>query len=86
MKDRLEHTQRTQRQLVFVRGVAQVSGCKAHEFLLVAANAIAYLIPCHRVLRATGALGGYRWGESRKRALLALERRPAVNIGSKIAC
>jgi AraC family transcriptional regulator of adaptative response/methylated-DNA-[protein]-cysteine methyltransferase len=39
----------------------------------VAANAIAYLIPCHRVLRSTGALGGYRWGEIRKQALLALE-------------
>ena len=40
----------------------------------VGANALAFLIPCHRVLRATGALGGYRWGEARKRALLALEQ------------
>jgi AraC family transcriptional regulator of adaptative response/methylated-DNA-[protein]-cysteine methyltransferase len=40
----------------------------------IAANAVAYLIPCHRVLRSTGALGGYRWGEPRKRALLLLER------------
>jgi AraC family transcriptional regulator of adaptative response/methylated-DNA-[protein]-cysteine methyltransferase len=36
-------------------------------------NPVALLIPCHRVIAATGALGGYRWGESRKRALLALE-------------
>lgn len=36
-------------------------------------NPIALLIPCHRVITATGALGGYRWGESRKRVLLALE-------------
>jgi AraC family transcriptional regulator of adaptative response/methylated-DNA-[protein]-cysteine methyltransferase len=36
-------------------------------------NPIGVLIPCHRVLRSTGAFGGYRWGEARKRALLAWE-------------
>jgi AraC family transcriptional regulator of adaptative response/methylated-DNA-[protein]-cysteine methyltransferase len=36
-------------------------------------NPIAVLIPCHRVLRATGAFGGYRWGIPRKAALLAVE-------------
>jgi AraC family transcriptional regulator of adaptative response/methylated-DNA-[protein]-cysteine methyltransferase len=39
----------------------------------VATNAVAVLIPCHRVLRETGAFGGYRWGTARKRALLARE-------------
>ncbi|TPW21745.1 MAG: ADA regulatory protein [Elusimicrobia bacterium] len=34
---------------------------------------VAFLIPCHRVLRSTGALGGYRWGTARKRAILAWE-------------
>jgi AraC family transcriptional regulator, regulatory protein of adaptative response / methylated-DNA-[protein]-cysteine methyltransferase len=29
------------------------------------------LIPCHNVLRRDGALGGYHWGEDRKRAILA---------------
>lgn len=36
-------------------------------------NPIALLIPCHRVLASNGALTGYHWGESRKRAILALE-------------
>ncbi len=39
-----------------------------------AANALAVAIPCHRVVSATGALAGYRWGVARKRALLARER------------
>jgi AraC family transcriptional regulator of adaptative response/methylated-DNA-[protein]-cysteine methyltransferase len=39
-----------------------------------AANRIAVLIPCHRVLRGNGDLGGYRWGLERKRALLDHER------------
>lgn len=39
----------------------------------VGANQIAWLIPCHHVLRKGGALGGYRWGEARKRAMLAWE-------------
>ena len=39
----------------------------------VGRNAISYLIPCHRVIRNTGALGGYRWGLTRKKAILAWE-------------
>jgi len=39
----------------------------------IAANPIGFLIPCHRVLRSTGALSGYRWGSKRKLALLAWE-------------
>lgn len=40
----------------------------------VARNPISVMIPCHRVLRSTGALGGYRWGTARKRALLEWEQ------------
>ena len=40
----------------------------------VGRNPISWLIPCHRVLRSTGALGGYAWGTDRKRVMLALER------------
>src|SRR5882762_2172595 len=39
-----------------------------------AANPAALVIPCHRVVRADGGLGGYRWGVARKRALLEQER------------
>jgi len=40
-----------------------------------AANNIAVLIPCHRVLRGDGKLGGYRWGIDRKKQLLATEQK-----------
>jgi AraC family transcriptional regulator of adaptative response/methylated-DNA-[protein]-cysteine methyltransferase len=39
----------------------------------VGANPVALLIPCHRVIRASGVLGGYRWGEGRKRLLVTAE-------------
>jgi AraC family transcriptional regulator of adaptative response/methylated-DNA-[protein]-cysteine methyltransferase len=39
-----------------------------------AANRVAVLVPCHRVVPAAGGAGGYRWGAERKRALLASER------------
>ncbi|MDP2285691.1 MAG: methylated-DNA--[protein]-cysteine S-methyltransferase, partial [Pseudohongiella sp.] len=35
----------------------------------IAANPVALLIPCHRVIRKSGALGGYRWGEQRKQVI-----------------
>jgi len=40
-----------------------------------AANVLAVVVPCHRVVRSDGALAGYRWGRERKRALLAGEAK-----------
>jgi AraC family transcriptional regulator, regulatory protein of adaptative response / methylated-DNA-[protein]-cysteine methyltransferase len=37
------------------------------------ANPVSILIPCHRAIRASGHLGGYRWGLDRKRKLLQME-------------
>jgi len=44
-----------------------------------ATNPVAVAIPCHRVVREDGALGGYRWGIQRKRKLLALEKKGSVS-------
>jgi len=41
----------------------------------IANNAVAVLVPCHRVIKKDGSISGYRWGFKRKRALLARERR-----------
>ena len=38
-----------------------------------ATNPVSLVIPCHRVIRSDGGLGGYRWGISRKKALIDLE-------------
>lgn len=43
-----------------------------------ASNRVAMVIPCHRVIRGTGELGGYKWGLDRKRTLLDAERAAAV--------
>lgn len=40
----------------------------------VAANAVAMLIPCHRVIRESGVVGHFRWGTERKLAMLGWER------------
>lgn len=50
-----------------VRAVASANG----------RNNIGVLIPCHRILRGDGSLGGYRWGLERKRALIEQERKNA---------
>ncbi|HEX6973645.1 MAG TPA: methylated-DNA--[protein]-cysteine S-methyltransferase, partial [Vicinamibacterales bacterium] len=46
----------------------------------IAANPVAWLVPCHRVIRSSGVLGQYRWGPERKAALIGWEaaRRAAA--------
>lgn len=51
----------------FPRAVRAVAGA-------CAANHVAVLVPCHRVVRTDGTLGGYKWGIERKCALLDWER------------
>ncbi len=50
-----------------------------------AANPVALVVPCHRVVRADGQEGGYRWGAERKAAILAHERegRGEVRTGRR---
>ena len=58
------------------RSVAEGIGRPAAARAVAAAcarNPLALVIPCHRVIRGTGELAGYRWGLTRKRALLELE-------------
>ena len=45
-----------------------------------ATNPAAIVVPCHRVVRTDGTLGGYRWGLERKQSLLDRERRAAKRV------
>lgn len=44
----------------------------------IGSNAIAILVPCHRVVKKDGSISGYRWGVRRKRALLEREQQAAA--------
>jgi len=46
----------------------------------VGRNPISFVVPCHRVLRSDGSLGGYHWGLTRKRALIGWERGRLAGI------
>lgn len=54
---------------------ASVGDAKASRAVgtAVGSNPVAYLIPCHRVIRASGELGGYAWGIDRKKVMLRRE-------------
>ena len=39
----------------------------------IGSNPVAFLIPCHRVIQASGTIGGYMWGSTRKRAIIGWE-------------
>jgi AraC family transcriptional regulator, regulatory protein of adaptative response / methylated-DNA-[protein]-cysteine methyltransferase len=47
-------------------------------------NHIAWLIPCHRVIRKTGVIGNYKWGTTRKKAMIAFESCKSENVYSEI--
>ena len=46
-----------------------------------AANTLALVVPCHRVVKKDGGIAGYRWGHKRKRALIERERMAAAQPG-----
>ncbi|MBK1438970.1 methylated-DNA--[protein]-cysteine S-methyltransferase [Parapedobacter sp. ISTM3] len=45
----------------------------------IGSNPVAYLIPCHRVIQSTGALGDYMWGNTRKTAIIGWENAQIEN-------
>ena len=60
--------------LISYKQLAQLTGNPAAvraTASAVGANPVSYLIPCHRILRSSGELGGYHWGVERKKALIA---------------
>lgn len=50
-----------------------------------ATNAVSLIIPCHRVIREDGQLGGYRWGLERKQMLLDHEKTHTLNYDDREA-
>jgi len=56
------------------KGIGRPSACRAVA-RACATNPVAVAIPCHRVVREDGTMGGYRWGIERKKALLEIEHR-----------
>jgi len=61
------------------RSIGQPSAIRAVA-RACATNPAAIVVPCHRVVRTDGTLGGYRWGIERKRWLLDQERRSAKRV------
>lgn len=70
--------------LISYKQLAQLTGNPAAvraTASAVGANPVSYLIPCHRILRSSGELGGYHWGVERKRALIAWDSALAEATG-----
>jgi AraC family transcriptional regulator, regulatory protein of adaptative response / methylated-DNA-[protein]-cysteine methyltransferase len=59
------------------RGIGRPSASRAVA-RACATNPVAVAIPCHRVVRSGGEMGGYRWGVERKKALLKLEQKASL--------
>jgi AraC family transcriptional regulator of adaptative response/methylated-DNA-[protein]-cysteine methyltransferase len=62
---------RTYSELAAAVGSPKATRAVAHA---CARNPVAVVVPCHRVVRRDGGLGGYRWGLERKKRLLGVER------------
>jgi AraC family transcriptional regulator of adaptative response/methylated-DNA-[protein]-cysteine methyltransferase len=56
------------------KAIGQPAACRAVA-RACATNPVAVAIPCHRVVRENGSMGGYRWGMERKKALLEMEQQ-----------
>jgi AraC family transcriptional regulator of adaptative response/methylated-DNA-[protein]-cysteine methyltransferase len=56
------------------KAIGRPSACRAVA-RACATNPVAIAVPCHRVVREDGSMGGYRWGIGRKRALLEMEQQ-----------
>ena len=62
--------------LISYQGLAELAGYPNASRAVgsaMARNPVAYLIPCHRVVRQSGLIGNYRWGNARKKAIIAWE-------------
>jgi AraC family transcriptional regulator, regulatory protein of adaptative response / methylated-DNA-[protein]-cysteine methyltransferase len=64
----------TQSYLAVAKGIGQPTATRAVA-RACATNPVAVAIPCHRVVREDGSMGGYRWGIERKKALLEIEQQ-----------
>ena len=63
-------------QMVSYETIAQTIGQPTAQRAVgtaIGSNRLGYIIPCHRVLQKVGGIGGYRWGTTRKRAILGWE-------------
>lgn len=49
------------------------SGASRAVGTAIGSNPVSFLVPCHRVIRSTGVIGNYRWGKTRKMAMIAWE-------------
>ena len=58
------------------------SGASRAVGTAIGANPVAWLIPCHRVIRQNGATGGYMWGPSRKQAIIGWESAQCDRMAS----
>ena len=69
-----------------IAGSLHLPGASRAVGSAVGSNPVSWLIPCHRVIRSTGELGGYAWGIERKKVMLMKEQMaPRPRIGSHAA-